>query len=189
MVPLAGVIIAFIRNTDATSDRLSLSHDAQISAAYFARDVASAGLRDYTAPPDANGSPAYLSSIQLNASYDAGGQVCGTPATPAAAIRFLGDDWDSTGATPVRRTVIVAYLLVPATGGLSDLHRIRCVGSTTPAFDLIVAGDVDPATMAVSCSTPCTAATVPQQVTLTFSVTRPSVGAYRIVLTGQRRQT
>ena len=32
-VPLSGVLIGFFRNADATSDRMALSHDAQISAA------------------------------------------------------------------------------------------------------------------------------------------------------------
>jgi len=184
IVPLGNAIIGFIRNTDATSDRLALSHDAQISAAYLARDVAAVGLRDYTV----SGTP-FLPSIQLNAGYDAGGRICGTPATPTALLRLLSDDWDDTGTTPVVRTDIVAYYLTPPSGGVSELHRISCTGPATSGPDIVLAHNVDPTTPSLNCSSTCDAATVPQQVTLSFRVTKTSVGAYPITLTGQRRQT
>ena len=66
-VPLGNAVIGFLRNTDATSDRLALSHDEQISAAYFAADVAAIGLRDYDAPTDETTTTPFLPSIELNA--------------------------------------------------------------------------------------------------------------------------
>jgi prepilin-type N-terminal cleavage/methylation domain-containing protein len=190
MVPLGNAVIGIIRNTDATSDRLALSHDAQISAAYFDRDVAAVGLRDQT-----TGGTTPLPSIQLGATYDAGGKTCGTPATPAALVRLLSDDWDGTAIPPVVRTDIVAYYLAPS-GAVSELHRIACTGSATPGSDIVLAHNVDPATPGVTCAVvpggavvACAAAPVPPWVTLAFSVTKTSVGAYPITLTGQRRQT
>ena len=188
MVPLGNAVIGYVRTTDATADRLALSHDAQLSAAYFARDVASTGLRDYAAAQDANGNQPFRASIQLDAGYTAGGTGCGTAGTPTALLRLLSDDWDTTGATPVVRTDVVAYYLAVA-GTAAELHRLRCTGSATPVTDTVVAHDVVVGSATVGCSSTCTAAAVPRQVTLTFTVSRPGAGTYQIVLTGQRRQT
>src|SRR6266498_3092358 len=83
-VPLANAVMGVLHNQAETSDRMALSHDAQISASYFARDVASVGLRDYTTDPDAGGSLPFTASIQVSAAYNAGGKTCGTATTPAA---------------------------------------------------------------------------------------------------------
>ncbi|HEY3261096.1 MAG TPA: type II secretion system protein, partial [Pseudonocardiaceae bacterium] len=181
-VPLGNTVIAALRNHQATSDRMELSHDAQISAAYFAHDVATVGVRDYATTPPPNSGPPYRQSIQLDAAHDAGGAVCGTAATPTAKLRLLSDRW-SGGVSATVGTDVVAYYLAG-----SELHRIKCSGSATPADDLVLAHHVDPATLAVTCSSACEAAAVPQHVTLSFSVTLPSVGAYPITLNGQRRQ-
>jgi prepilin-type N-terminal cleavage/methylation domain-containing protein len=184
MVPLAGVVIGWLNNADATTDRLALSHDAQISAAYFAQDVAAVGTRDYAAV-----NTPFKQSIQLDAAYNAGGYTCGTATTPAAKVRFLSDVGDNSAPTPTSTTEVIAYYL-KAAGPVSELHRMRCSGSSTPVSDVVVAHYVDPATATVTCSSTCTAApSVPQQVTLAFTVTKPSVGAYPISLNGQRRQT
>jgi prepilin-type N-terminal cleavage/methylation domain-containing protein len=183
-VPLGNVVIGVIRNTGATTDRLELSHDAQTSAAYFAQDVAGTGRRDYTGTPDANGNLPTLASVQLNAAYNAGGVTCGTALTPAALVRFLSDDWNSAASPPSLGADIVAYYLSG-----TELHRIKCLSSSAPASDAIVAHYVDPATVAVTCSSACNAATPPARVTLSFSVAKPGATAYPITLTGQRRQT
>ena len=184
-VPLAGAVIAYARNTDATTDRLVLSHDAQISAAYFARDVAAVGMRDYSA----NGAP-FVASIQLNAAYNAGGKTCGDATKPAATVRFLSDDWTNVGGTWTASTDIVAYYLLPA-GEVSKLHRMAC--TTTGSTDIVVAHYVNPSTVTVNCSSTCDAAAVPLRVSLSFtmtkSVTNPSPSAYSVTLVGQRRQS
>ena len=175
MLPLGNAIIGVLRNSAATSDRLALSHDAQISAAYFARDVAAVGVHDYAV----SGAP-FKASIQLNAAWNAGGQTCGTATTPVALVRFLSDDWNA--ATAQVSTDVVAYYVDG-----SELHRLRCTASGVSNATL--AHYVDPTTPAVSCSSQCDAAAVPQQVTLTFTVTKPAADPYQITLNGQRRQT
>jgi len=182
-LPLANSVIGVLKNQNAVSDRMKLSHDAQISAAFFAQDVAATGLRDYSGQV-ANGTVPFKASFQLNAAYNTGGQSCGTSATPTAVLRLLSDDWDASGATPVLRTDIVAYYLVS-----TDLHRMKCLGTSTPASDFVVAHDVDPATPAVTCSAGCTSTSAPQQLTLAFTVRATSAAPYPITLNGQWRQT
>ncbi|MEQ0560150.1 prepilin-type N-terminal cleavage/methylation domain-containing protein [Amycolatopsis sp. NEAU-NG30] len=181
--PIANAVIVAIQNTDATSARLAVSHDAQQSAAFFAQDVAAVGLRDYSGSV-ATGRVPYTPSIQLNAAYDTGGQVCGTAATPVALVRLLSDDWDTTVSPAVRRTAVVAYY--PAG---TELHRLRCLGSAAPVSDAVVAHNVKPGTPAVTCSSTCTDAAVPQWVRLTFTAVARNADEYPITLFGQRRQT
>lgn len=181
-IPLGNAVIGYVQNAKLTTDRLVLSHDAQISAAYFARDVAGMGIRQ-------DSGPGFKASIQIDAAYNAGGHTCGNATTPTARIRFLADDWGPPGSHALA-TAIVAYYLEPA-GGVSELHRMKCAGSATPVSDVVVAHNVDPSTpVESSCTTACLGSTPPTQVTLTFSVRATSSGeAYPITLTGQRRQT
>jgi prepilin-type N-terminal cleavage/methylation domain-containing protein len=184
--PLAAALIGWMRNSDDTYDRLVLSHDAQLSAAYFARDVASVGIRDH----DASNMP-FKQSIQQNASYN-DGFTCGTAATPTALVRFLSDRWDVVvdGEPAVD---VVAYYLESPDDATTRLHRLRCSGTTVD--DVVVAHNVRTKDglgnklTTVSCPTACTAAAVPTEVTLELTVTRPSGDDYEIKLIGQRRQT
>ncbi|MGW5745451.1 prepilin-type N-terminal cleavage/methylation domain-containing protein [Amycolatopsis sp. NPDC003861] len=180
--PIANAVIVSIRNTDATSARLAVSHDAQQSSAFFAQDVAAVGLRDYSGQV-ANGQVPYSPSVQLGAAYDSGGQVCGTAATPVSLVRLLSDDWDTGTPTATRRTAIVAYYLAG-----TELHRLRCLDSA-PSSDSVVAHNVVPGTPAITCSSPCTAAAVPLWVKFTFTAVAPRADPYPITLFGQRRQT
>ncbi|HZX04957.1 prepilin-type N-terminal cleavage/methylation domain-containing protein [Kribbella sp.] len=184
-VPLANVVIGAFHNTTDTSDRLELSHDAQISSSYFARDVAGVGLRDWAAV-NANAVP-FKQSVQLNASYDAGGYTCGSSTTSTAVLRLLSDAWQGVPqADPT--TDVVAYYLLPA-GAVSELHRIKCIGpATTPASDVVLAHNVKPGSLTVTCSSTCESTAVPATISLTFQVTKGSAGDYPITLNGQRRQ-
>lgn len=184
-VPLANVVIGAFRNTTDTSDRLELSHDAQISSSYFARDVAELGLRDWS-NVNANTVP-FKQSVQLGAAYNQGGYTCGPSSTPTAAVRFLSDAWDPAVSMKDAATNVVAYYLQPA-GAVSELHRIKCLGPATTGSDVILAHNVKPGSVSVTCSSSCEAANVPNQITLTFQVTRASIGDYPITLNGQRRQ-
>src|SRR6185436_17677213 len=101
---------------------------------------------------DTAGNVAFKASIQRDAAYNAGGYTCGTAATPVASIRFLSDNWNTAGPTPVATVDVVAYYS-KAAGPVSELHRIKCpAGATTPASDLTLARYVDPGTVSVSCT-------------------------------------
>jgi prepilin-type N-terminal cleavage/methylation domain-containing protein len=173
-VPLADVVIGFLRNSDATTERLLRSNDVQIASAYWAQDVASIGQRD------AQG--VLQPSIQLPATTpDPNCKLTGTIAT------FSWDDFANPNdpATVVK----VAYTVIfdPQTGQC-ELHRVR---STFPATDVVLAHYLDPATPPkVTCSTPCTETpTVNEKVTLDLTLTDPGSpgGVWDVPLIGQRR--
>lgn len=182
-VPLGNVLIAYFRNTDATTARLKESHDVQITSAYWAQDVASTGTHATTSPYGLR------QSIEIAAAYDGGLYPCGAPGTPAAVVRLSWDDYAtaSSNATTVR----VAYV-VKTVSGKTELHRIRCNNSSTPISDLVLAHDLALGTPpTVTCSTTCTAAAVPATVALNLTIRDPKSNgsAYTVTLTGQRRQT
>ncbi|WP_020391187.1 PulJ/GspJ family protein [Kribbella catacumbae] len=182
---LSGLVITALKQMSATSDRLDLSQDEQLGAVYFARDVAAVGLRDYGAAIG-GGSLPFKPSIQLGAADDSGGTTCGP--LPDSVLRLLSDDWDLTAAPPARRTAVVAYYLKPV-DRVFELHRARCVGSSTPSSDVRLSENVKPGSVSVSCSTPCTAVVAPLSVTLRYMATKPSSGDHEVVLTGLRRQS
>ncbi|MFI5712346.1 type II secretion system protein J [Kribbella sp. NPDC051620] len=184
-VPLSGTVVSALKNTGRTQDRMTLSHDAQLSSSYFARDVAAVGIRDYD-HVSGNSLP-FKPSVQLDAAYNQGGYTCGTAGTPVAALRLLSDAWDPADSMTTPKTVVVAYYLKTVAGGI-ELHRLKCPGSDTPA-DVVVAHNVKPSSITVTCSSACEAADVPDKITLRLVATKPSVGDYPITLDGQRRQS
>src|SRR6266700_3971992 len=129
-LPLGNVLVSYFRNTDATTARLNESHDAQIAAAYWAQDVAGMGTRSTTTPYD------FVQSID-NPTYTCASGV-GTP-----VVRFISDDYPSGPGTATQ--VRVAYV-VETVSGQTQLHRIRCVGSSSPTSDMVLAHDLNPAT-------------------------------------------
>lgn len=170
---LGDLLISALREMSATSDRMDLSQDAQLSAVYFAQDVAAVGLRDYTA-----GTPSlpFKQSVQLNAADDSCGPL------PTSVLRLLSDDWT---LPTTRRTAIVAYYLQ---GG--DLHRATCLSPVTaPVSDVVIVQNVVPSSISITCSTPCAAPSIPTSITLHLTANKPSTGDYPITLTGLRRQS
>lgn len=185
--PLTGALIVYLRNTDDISRRLTESHDAQISAAYFTQDVQSIGVRDWTAYPYP-----LKQSVEVNVAAAAGLYPCGDGATPEAVVRLAWDDPQTASGTP--QVVRVAYV-VQTVGGERQLRRITCAGSATPTSVLVLAHNLDPSEsqpVTVACSSSCTAApAVPLRVTLTVRIKdSTSTGTQlAIVLSGERRQT
>lgn len=87
---LSDLVIGALKQMTATSDRMDVSQGEQLGGAYFARDVAALGLRDYGAATGGESLP-FKPSIQLDAADDAG-TTCGP--VPVAVLRLLSDDWD-----------------------------------------------------------------------------------------------
>ncbi|MEU4194837.1 prepilin-type N-terminal cleavage/methylation domain-containing protein [Kribbella sp. NPDC026611] len=179
---LADLVTTALHQMSATSDRLDMAHDAQLGASYFSRDVAGVGLRSYDAVA-LDGSLPFQPSVQLGAAFTAGGITCGP--LPDAAVRLLSDYWDTSVVPAVRRTAVVAYYLTPG----AELHRARCLGSSTPTSDIRVASNVKPGSLAVTCSSACDSAAVPAGITLRLVMTKPTTGDYEVLLSGLRRQS
>jgi prepilin-type N-terminal cleavage/methylation domain-containing protein len=181
MVPLGNALIGFIRMTDDTSQRLSESRDAQIAAAYFAQDVQSVGTRDWTAYPYP-----LRQSVERDAPATGGLYPCGAAGTPAAVIRLAWDDPTSARDSP---TVIRVSYVVETVGAERQLHRILCKGTAVPTSDIVIAHSLDTTLPAVTCSPACTGAPATVSLTLNIRDPRNTGPAFKVVLSGQRRQT
>jgi prepilin-type N-terminal cleavage/methylation domain-containing protein len=181
MVPLGNALIGFIRMTDDTSQRLSESRDAQIAAAYFAQDVQSVGTRDWAAYPYP-----LRQSVERDAPAAGGLYPCGAAGTPAAVIRLAWDDPASARDSP---TVNRVSYVVETVGSERQLHRILCKGAAVPTSDIVVARSLDTALPAVTCSPACTGAPASVSLTLNIRDPRNTGPAFKVVLSGQRRQT
>lgn len=186
-LPVGNLLIGFLHNSKETTARLAESHDAQISAAYFAQDVASLGSRDWT---DTTTPYAYLQSVELNAPVSSGQFPCGNAGLPDAVIRLAWDDYPSgANAAPVQTRV--AYL-VETVGSGHQLHRILCSGNATPVTDVVLAHDLVSAT--ATCATSCTGSgsNLPRRITLSLTIADPASSpgsSYPVTLTGERRQS
>jgi len=183
-VPLGNVMIGFLHNSNETTGRLAESHDAQISAAYFAQDVASLGTRDWT---DTVTPYAYLQSVELAVPAAGGLYPCGIW---DAVIRLAWDDYpNGANAAPVQTR---AAYVIETVSGQRQLHRITCAGNANPVTDTTLAHDLVSATAA--CATSCTGAgtALPRRVTLSLTIADPHSAqgtSYSVTLTGDRRQT
>jgi prepilin-type N-terminal cleavage/methylation domain-containing protein len=188
-VPLGNVVISYLRSTDATTARLIESHDAQISSAYWAQDVASIGVHS---PANPFG---LIQSVETGVAYISSLYPCGTAGTtPIVSLA-----WDDASGPGVTATLVrVAYVVVPTATGPTELHRLRCNGSAEVVSDVILAHDLDPSTPpTVACPTtvaectPGPPTTVPKTVQLTLTIKDPQNPgpAWVVRLTGQRRQS
>jgi type II secretion system protein J len=184
MVTLAigDALIGFTTNTDATIQRLGESHDAQITAAYFAQDVSSIGIRSAKAPYP------LLQSVDTNRSSDA--LPCGSGGIPVVRL-----GWDDPTGVSTSAQVRVAYVIRKVSGE-RQLHRLVCDGdSERPTSDTVMAHYLADRPPTVTCTDPTscegTATDVPESVTMVLYLeASPDAGpVYSVTLTGQRRQT
>lgn len=190
--PLTAAVIIYLRNTDATADRMAESHDAQIAAAYFEYDVQNTGLRDWNTPPY----DSYLPSVAVGQPVNASPYGCGADTT-AALVRFAWDEPADTIAGQTFRSAI--YVIKPLNASVGELHRITCAGSTPSTLgvtaDLTIVDNVD-LTQPPSITCPVTLAsctaevTPPGTVRMVLNIRAPGrPDSYTIELRGQRRQT
>jgi prepilin-type N-terminal cleavage/methylation domain len=188
IAPLTAVVVAYFRNTDRTTDRMAESHDAQIAAVWFPRDVQNVGVRDWGAA----GLP-LQQSIEVNAPALGGRFPCGGDGTPEALVRFAWNEPVIGGPASLR---VVSYVIVPA-GEERHLRRLTCDASGTVTSELVVAHHLDASTNpVVTCrdsagnSVPCSVVPPPAAVELKLVLRAPaSIAPYTVTVTGQRRQT
>jgi prepilin-type N-terminal cleavage/methylation domain-containing protein len=188
VAPLTAIVILQLKNTDATSARMSESHDAQLAASYFGQDVQAVGVRGaYT-----TAEPAFAPSIETSAPAGGGSYPSGAAGTPNAVVRLAWDDFAAAAAAS-RTQKRVAYVVEG-----NELHRITCDGSGAVTADLTIAHDLVTPFAAVTCADPagvamtCTGSALPATVSLALTIRDPDSGTatpYEVTLTGQRRQT
>ena len=176
-LPLANLVLSYFQNTVTTQDRVSVSHDEQIAAAYFSNDVASLGQHNSDGTtkqsvwtPTATGAPI----------------TCGSGISPFLALAW--DDYSSAGAL----TTSEAVYGTRSQGGALQLVRLHCSNSSSTPDSTAVLADNLAATPTVSCDVACTnASPLPSVVTMTLSLQVPghTATANTVTLTGQRRQT
>lgn len=184
-IPLGNALIAYFKNTTTTTNRLGVSHDAQIAAAYFAQDVQSLGRHDWTVLPTGTGTPYPLTqSVETGVAANGGLFPCGSTGT--TVVRLL---WDDPAATQTPVVVRVGYV-VQTVGTEQQLHRVKCVGNATVVSDTVLAHNLN-SYDAVVCSSTCTAAAVPQTVSIVLHlrVKNTADPILDVKLIGQRRQT
>ena len=187
VVPLTGVVFAYLRTTVETQARLTESHDVQFAAAYWQRDVASIGVRSTTYDPAAAvHSYALLQSVNVAPS-------CTLPSGATAATLA----WSSYDVTdPDHPTTVTVSYVAAQSEAHWTLTRVRCtashVDSTITVADnltekptLTCPGAVDGCTG--------TGAHVPTVVAMTLTSKDPDghddTASYSATLTGQRRQS
>jgi prepilin-type N-terminal cleavage/methylation domain-containing protein len=119
--PMGAALMGILHNSDATTRRMTQSHDAQMATAFFPNDVQSSDV-----------SPTVTSS---DARCDKGGN------TPV--IRFEWTDYTAGGSLGVYNLVV--YSTEPGAVGVAPLLRRRfCQGATygglnaTPLNDMVV---------------------------------------------------
>jgi prepilin-type N-terminal cleavage/methylation domain-containing protein len=187
---LAGVVLAYMKNTVDTEARLTESHDVQFTAAYWQRDVASIGVRSSTYNATTHSFP-LLQSVAKSGSLASCSLGGGTPVVTLAWSEY--QSLDSQG-TP--KTVTVTYV-ARVDGTVYTLSRVRCTGTSVDS-EVEVAHNLH-AVPTVACVTPSSgtscngvATDVPTLVTLSMDVRDPEgqgTASYTATLTGERRQT
>lgn len=190
VVPLSGVVLAYLRNTVDTQARLTESHDVQFAAAYWQRDVASIGVRDTTYDTTDHSYP-LIKSVNV--------APCGLPAGASAVVTLAWSEYTS-GASPAPTTMVKVTYATRATGGVYELFRVRC-GSQPSTLELANSlTDTAHPPAQVDCVQPgggtaCTdgGGEVPTLIKLTLNVHdssgRNDLPPYTATLSGERRQT
>lgn len=210
IVALTGVLLAYFKNTKATSARLTESSSVEFVAAYWQRDVSSIGVRGTTydqsthsfpvKPSVSVSTPATVTlsdgSQQTLASGSAG--ACGT-AVAAAGTNVVTLSWNEYASTaPTAPNLVTVTYALSASG--QTLTRIRChyVASTSSwvADSSTTLSSHITGTPIVSCdSASCSGVSgLPNLITLKISVFDSINGQsgpqqYGVLLTGERRQS
>lgn len=183
-VALAGVMLAYFRNTADTQARLTESHDVQFAAAYWQRDVSSIGLRSKD-PDPSTGEYTLQQSVFVGSSEACGNVPAGT--TPVGTLAWSDFSSVPNHSTEEGTKVRVTYAWRGPTGGPYELLRVRC--GTEPS--VVQIADSLATEPEMDCTPGC--AGQPRIVTLSLEVRDPSGEhndtTYPVTLTGERRQT
>ncbi|HWJ66052.1 MAG TPA: prepilin-type N-terminal cleavage/methylation domain-containing protein [Nocardioides sp.] len=183
---LTGVVISYLKTSGITRARLTESTDQQFISTYWQNDVSSLGRRSFN-PADANPVPTTQSVFVGTAGPGGCGASIGTVVVAFAWQEYVGttpaDAWTSVSPQEV------AYVRVGGSAPFT-LKRVRCDNGTEGA-PLTVARRLT-GSPTITCDTSCTAAAVPNRVSMQFTVRddseSDSVG-YTTTVSADRRQS
>ena len=129
MTALVGAIVVGLKTTSATQDELTVSHDAQIASAYFAKDVQSS----------------------VTVTVAGATSLCGS--STGLVVSF---GWPETSAAGAITYVTATYTLSPPSGGQGLLTRSLCRGGASPVTNTVahfVQANTSPAGYTLVCPT------------------------------------
>lgn len=182
---LCGVVLQYLTTTTDTSARLTESTDQQFISTYWQNDVSSLGRRSL-AGTIVTPSP----SVFAGAAYTGGCRVAGS--TPVVSFSWNEFSYDASNPEAAWDTTLqeVSYVTVANGAGLA-LQRVRCRGGAVAAGSPLTVAHSLTTAPTVACDTACDAATLPNRVSMTFTVRDPehpgSVG-YTTTVSADRRQ-
>ena len=180
---LLGVMFQYLKTTTDTSARLNESTDQQFISTYWQNDVSSLGKQSLVSNAMSPSQSVFVDAPGPSGCGSALGSVVVAFAWNEFNVNALNPDnaWDTTPHE-------VAYVTVPA-GSRLLLKRVRCRNGT-PSEPQTVAHNLT-AKPNVACDTTCTAATLPNRVSMSFTV-RDAQNAnspgYTTTVTADRRQ-
>lgn len=183
---LTGVVLSYLKTSGVTRARLNESTDQQFISTYWQNDVSSLGRRSFN-PADVNPVPT-TQSVFVGAAGPAG---CGA-SVGTVVVAFAWQEYTVNGtpanawtATPQE----VAYVRVGGSAPFT-LKRVRCKNGVEGS-PLTVAHKLTGPPI-ITCDSTCTAATVPNRVSMQFTVRDDSetnsVG-YTTTVSADRRQS
>ena len=182
---LLGIVFQYAKTTSDTSARLNESTDQQFISTYWQNDVSSLGRRSLAL------ASATFSTDQSVFVGSAGPGGCGS-AVGSVAVAFAWNEFDVGVAAPGdpwgSNPQQVAYVTVP-NGSRLLLQRVRCKNGVA-GTPLTVAHNLN-AAPTISCDASCGSTTLPNRVSMRFTVKDAKNAAspgYTTTVSADRRQ-
>jgi prepilin-type N-terminal cleavage/methylation domain-containing protein len=183
---LLEVVFQYAKTTVDTSARLTESTDQQFISTYWQDDVSSLGRRTF------NAATGTFSTDQSVFAPGPGPGGCGA-SVGSVAVALAWNEF-AVGVAPAADPWVatphqVAYVTVP-NGSRYLLQRVRCKNGSQVGLPLTVAHNLT-GTPTISCDTACGAVTLPNRVSMTFTVRdkdHPTSVGYTTTVSADRRQ-
>jgi prepilin-type N-terminal cleavage/methylation domain-containing protein len=182
---LLGIVLQYVKTTTDTSARLNESTDEQFVSTYWQNDVSSLGRRSLAL------ASATFSTDQSVFLGPGGPGGCGS-SVGSVIVSFAWNEFDVGIAAPAdpwaSKPQQVAYVTVP-NGSRLLLQRVRCKNGVV-GTPVTVAHNLT-ASPAISCDTSCGWTTLPNRVSMTFTVkdaANANSPGYTTTVSADRRQ-
>jgi prepilin-type N-terminal cleavage/methylation domain-containing protein len=181
---LFGVVLQYAKTTRDTGARLNESTDQQFISTYWQDDVSSLGRRSFASGTFSTDQSVFVGSAGPSGCGSAAGSVVVALAWNdfPVGVAPTADPWASTPHQ-------VAYVTVPSAGRFL-LKRVRCKNGAVVGLPVTVAHNLT-AAPTITCDTTCGAATLPNRVSMTFTVKDAAHAAsqgYTTTVSADRRQ-